>query len=65
MHDQPTTHANPDETADQAAAHIALWASERGLTGEHVRMIFEAGMAATHRLRPDVLPASRTETGEA
>lgn len=54
-------HANPSETVDQAAAHIALWASERNLTGAQVRMIFEAGMAATHRLRPDVLSRESVE----
>ncbi|HEL7612265.1 TPA: hypothetical protein ACKP7M_000567 [Stenotrophomonas maltophilia] len=47
---------NQDETAAQAAEVISLWASERNLTGAQVRLIFEAGMAVTYRLRPDVLP---------
>jgi len=54
----------PNETADQAAAHIALWASERNLTGAQVRVIFEAGMAAMHRLHPGVLPAALIDWSE-
>jgi len=45
----------PEQVREHHLSRIREYAAEHDLAGEHIALIFEAGMAAASQLRPDLV----------
>lgn len=45
----------PEQAREHHLARIRYYAIEHNIAGEHIALIFNAGLAVAHTLRPDIL----------
>ncbi|WP_148650260.1 hypothetical protein [Lysobacter capsici] len=50
------TDLTPEQSREHHIARIRDYAIRHGLTGERIALIFESGLAAASRLRPELAP---------
>lgn len=55
----------PEQSREHHLARIRDYAIRNGLSGEDLALLFEAGLAAAGRLRPDLVEASTSTDKEA
>lgn len=56
-----TNESATNQDREHTLARIRLYAEQHSLSGDHIAMIFEAGLGPALHLRPDIFAASAAQ----